>query len=607
LTPDALTQTLREREKSFLELKAPADASERVPLWLELGGLQFQVKRLREAGLCWVHAAWLDSGAVQEWAEGEQQASGTATSLLKSSTPSLDQVRAVAAAVAADQVVDRGAAQGWLDRFDTMLDLRSLWLSRLALAKAASDPLGLARARDRVLGALRNGLPAERNVPVFVRFSAAGAIDLSPKLEELHKLFHSTKRKKKETEPPDAQTFAGVDLIFAWGFARLGAVDRANALAGSARDTLKSIAPPATIKPEEVAGWRATLDLLSDSFYARIKQALQGEPLDIPLPAELRSSFNALVAFNKFKVERFQQSLRLIQDHERLDPFHTFSEAHKKPDPLMAQLAALGEIMDSRQLSAKLAELLAQNSVNDELTRLCEGVLEFLFLLPPSLVEPHLASLYKKLEQLPPPNQIWAWTQALLVSIVQRLDTTIPAARLQELLVKNPVEPATLEQVFIGFRRAGLITEAQELLEKLGAGANRMDKLVRAQGKLMFGQKEPPEIQDTMDFLKGQPGQADIQVPDRIKFTRAATASLVYASPERACAAVFELARQLPQISDIFSTNTHFCLSVLAFAEALVLGIVHEELGLGEAGRRWVEEDEHLLRRRIHSDFATFS
>ena len=60
-------------------------------------------------------------------------------------------------------------------------------------------------------------------------------------------------------------------------------------------------------------------------------------------------------------------------------------------------------------------------------------------------------------------------------------------------------------------------------------------------------------------------------------------------------------------MKDKFSTNSHFSLSTIAFMEALVLGYARSDLALGELGRRWLDEDEYLVRRRIHRDIGVSS
>jgi len=66
-----------------------------------------------------------------------------------------------------------------------------------------------------------------------------------------------------------------------------------------------------------------------------------------------------------------------------------------------------------------------------------------------------------------------------------------------------------------------------------------------------------------------------------------------------------KLASSLSEVTDSFNTNSHFCLSRLALTESLVLALASEELAMGETGRRWLDEDEHLVRRRIHRDLKS--
>ena len=73
---------------------------------------------------------------------------------------------------------------------------------------------------------------------------------------------------------------------------------------------------------------------------------------------------------------------------------------------------------------------------------------------------------------------------------------------------------------------------------------------------------------------------------------------------QNALGGLADLTSQLRDITDSYGTNSHYCLSVLNFVESLVLGITSDDLALGEAGRRFVEDDEHLIRRRLHRDLG---
>ena len=90
----------------------------------------------------------------------------------------------------------------------------------------------------------------------------------------------------------------------------------------------------------------------------------------------------------------------------------------------------------------------------------------------------------------------------------------------------------------------------------------------------------------------------------RLDLTRALASAYAQAPINDALAAIADLSSQLRDITDSFGTNSHYCLSVLHFVESLVVGIASDDLALGEAGRRFVEDDEHLIRRRLHRDLG---
>jgi hypothetical protein len=66
-----------------------------------------------------------------------------------------------------------------------------------------------------------------------------------------------------------------------------------------------------------------------------------------------------------------------------------------------------------------------------------------------------------------------------------------------------------------------------------------------------------------------------------------------------------ELFAHLDRVHVKHSTNTHYSLSVLAIMEAVVQAVAHDDFALGQRVRRWLDEDEYLVRRRIHRDLRT--
>ncbi|MEM9493382.1 MAG: hypothetical protein AAGC55_29810, partial [Myxococcota bacterium] len=94
---------------------------------------------------------------------------------------------------------------------------------------------------------------------------------------------------------------------------------------------------------------------------------------------------------------------------------------------------------------------------------------------------------------------------------------------------------------------------------------------------------------------------------DGLTLVRALAMAWSQCPPEHALRGLAQLAGYLTLVSDSYSTNSHFCRSVISFMEALVLGYARSDLALGELGRRWLDEDEYLVRRRIHRDIGDLS
>ena len=78
--------------------------------------------------------------------------------------------------------------------------------------------------------------------------------------------------------------------------------------------------------------------------------------------------------------------------------------------------------------------------------------------------------------------------------------------------------------------------------------------------------------------------------------------ALAQAPLELALARFMELFRRLKGVRDMFSTHTHFSLARLEVVEAAVLALVSEEVVHDPDALRLLDEDEYLVRRRIHRD-----
>ncbi|ATB37124.1 hypothetical protein CYFUS_002545 [Cystobacter fuscus] len=616
LTPARTSELERElttREKDFLALESPADAPERLPAWVRMAELNGLLGRERDASLCWTRALWETSGAeaaslAARWAESTSQGASP-TERLALAAPSDADVRALASHVlrvfhGSGEPLDVPAVQRWLDRHDGALDVRSLWLTRVALARlVGGDALGLAQAGDRVLALLHRGLSRSRDVPTFLRASvdAAHASRLRAQLDALLERFERTPRHRSALEAPVALTGSYVRFVFAWGLARLGHADRARELMASATSGLEGKDP--------VHGF------LGRAYAARVAQALEGLPSETPLPHELATELHALGSFHRYKVDRLRQASTILEPSERLDPARSFGRGER--DPRGEEFAVLREEKDVERLVTAVEQLAARAlsllTPAPERQRLLEGLLDTLPRLPPARALPLLARLVPSMEGLPDEAHALLLGDALTVAGHFGREDHVKAlvGRLRALLVGLQPGAEAWGHGILGaslrdLRRLGLLREATGLLEPGQQLLARPEKvplstqLGIAAGLALLGHL--PEA--TAVFERAFTTLARFQgpMPERLILTRGLAGALSQAPVDVALPALARLSEQLPGVTDSYNTNSHFCLSVVEFADALVLGHVGVGQGSGERARRWLDEDEFLVRRRIHRE-----
>ena len=63
-----------------------------------------------------------------------------------------------------------------------------------------------------------------------------------------------------------------------------------------------------------------------------------------------------------------------------------------------------------------------------------------------------------------------------------------------------------------------------------------------------------------------------------------------------------ELFTHVVGIRDVFTTAKYYYRSQLDVVEAAVLAVVSDDFTMGTQARRWLDDDEYLVRRRIHAD-----
>jgi tetratricopeptide (TPR) repeat protein len=609
---------LAELEAAFIALDAPGDAPERLALFEGLGRAYAWRGRLHDAGRCFSRAAWEAPVAeaparLQAWLDaelGKTTPALTLASAFKQKPPGPDLVRSVAIMAAAQAPVvaaDPHRVTRWLDDHDEDLDSRTLWLSRLGLAKlVGGDPLALAQASDRILARLAGGLPVERELPAFLRFAGrTGALgnasgdQLSTALDELAVRVTNTKRTRSLTEAPIPFTNAYVAFLLAHGYARIGRHERARELVGEANQALAKVAG------DPVHGY------LIAAFTARIEQAIAGLPPETALPEALRAQLANLDRLARYKVDRLREASQILEPMEHVDAIERFSK--KQKDSLGPEFTALRQIVDPAARAAAVERLVDEAIANDaERVRLLDGIFDVLFELPASRAVPILLRTHPVITSVLETHRAPLYAEALVVAghfgrtelMPGLLDGLGGAIR----RVDGVALQRVLQHSLRALRRIGLRNEIAQLLadaEQALPTAIRPDtlraRLALAAGLAYLGDS------DRALLIFNQAREAlnqSIKHTDRLELTRALALAYAQAPVTSALTGIAELASHLREMTDTFGTNTHYCLSVLHFVESLVLGITSDDLALGEAGRRFVEDDEHLIRRRLFRDLG---
>ncbi len=603
-------------EAEFIELDAPADAQERLDLLDRLARAYMRLGRRRDTNLCHARAIWespqasigarLDTWIASELGATDAERIDVALDrILAGETPQLDDVRRVAAIAAhASEPVARDPqrVQRWLDRHDDELDSRTLWLARLGLARTpGGNPRHLVHIRDRILARLASGAPAERELPAFLRLgSRGGALGvvngelLAQALEELAQRIIATKRKRAPQEAPIALTNAYATFQLGHGFARIGRHERARELATRATTALANVATDLVHK------------YLIGAFAARIAQAIAGVRPETPLPDSLRTEFAGLDHVARYKVNRLREASRILEPVVQLNPIGAFSQ--RQADARGPEFAALdaiaGHVRRAEELD-KLAETARANA--NERERLVVGILDFLFEFPESQAVPIFVRILPLIGEVAVERRATLCAEALVVAghfgrmelvpeLLERLGAAIRVAEGADL-------ERVLEQSLRALRRIGLRKEIAGLLsnvERAMPAARLRTRLALAAGIAFLGDfaRAAPTFEQAQKTLDS------IHMAERLELIRALATAYSQTPLPIALRGIADLAGQLRYMTDSFGTNSHYCLSVLHFVESLVLGITSDDLVLGETGRRFVEDDEHLIRRRLHRDLG---
>ena len=682
--PDEWVIRRKRLEEEFLALGGGLDSPARVALWPELAKASAGAGAIDDAAICWVNAMW-ETDAKPEFAEGWLRSElpnlnrpinrADFESRMASDDPSPSEILAFAALAfrltfetpLPSWFTERlPAVQSYLERHDSKLPVRAVWLVATRLTKlAGADTLGLARVRDRLLLRLleEGGLRTERDLPSFLKFDGLKdservrqvrdrALDLHRKVRQW-----ATASLNPPIDKPNEpiNTLAYIDLFFAFGLAKLGETSASRTQVESARRVLEFYPADSDLG---IAG-----RFLFKAFRYRIDQALAGKPHAGPLESTLLDELDAIHRQSKdradspaglgfYAIHRLREQSRILEPQEKSDPYIVYQG---KGDELHQQLAELARIREPAILSKKFRDLYKNGasgraSPESRFMVLYDGLpraarvgeaftVELLNLVPETMkasaasatisqitlkscqlleramflaahferrdILERLIDQFVELVKSKPEDQRFEWinlvvSQGLrgLRKLGQRDELDRFLRRLQD-LVLGGLTPAQLRTKYRGNR-----PDSKAL--RLDVWPKALQSLLNLAGgwlSLGLDDRAIPILADARAELLARTGPT-IAVKDYTMLAQAYVTALGHGPVETGLPGIEEMFEtMLPTlVTNTFTSAKFYSRFHLNLVEETVLAVVSDDFALGPAGRRWLDEDEQLVRRRIHRD-----
>jgi hypothetical protein len=624
IEPGQLEKELIELETQFAALKTPLDSPQRQALWPQLARRYAAVGNMDDAGICAGNALWeLEAPNSEEWmsecrerdpAWAACQKKGLAA-ILKADELRTSEVRFMVMSLlggASNEVVPHlGLIQQQLEKHEAVLGVRLAWLAWEGLHRLAhGDVLALARARDRLLERLYlTGLSADLDLPGFLRVSGAMSNERYRRVRDHMQRMRPMAQKWIGTGvviAPDTGPY--VDLMFAYAFAQLGEATLCHDLVRESQQKLT--------RRDDVNNW------LTAAFEFRISEALDGRRGASRFPEHMLETLEITDRLPRYKIDRLREHSRILEPHEKIDPYRRWHG--RFADDLSRELALLFDMHDRAKLADRLKQLLSGKTKS---RRPEPRVLATALELAPRLGESFAADLLYQVER-----GLGTVTEAVDVAMLIEKSLFLAAHydkkdEVQDLvgrfhsflggkgssLPTNNLE-TLLGASFRGLRKLGLRDEAAKLLERMAAviqerksaqakNHDEQGKELRlllqvAAGWFYFDDVEPARV--ILDAARTALFDESLPPVAQTQLACAYSTALGQAPLDLSMPRILELFRKLTSVQDAFTTNSHYSLSRLDVIEAAILALVSEDFKVSPEARRWLEDDEFLVRRRIH-------
>ncbi|MGE3821706.1 MAG: hypothetical protein AB7I30_20020, partial [Isosphaeraceae bacterium] len=654
--PGEAVRRLTELESRFEAMETALDDPDRLPIWAEMARLNAALERGADAAVCWANACWERAAPPADWLSSwfshEKAVTGrrlddptALEALVKETKPTTADVRALAVALlTAEARGERTHAskisqiQTFLQANETLIPVRVAWLAWTAVAAlSGGDVLTLARARDRALERLHHqGLNRDVDTPSFLRYGGGPQGDRARLArEQLAKLHPLARSWVGRGHWPAPHTAAFCDLIFAHGLARTGDAPGSKALLESGLGALP--------RHDAVTAW------LASAFDHRIRQSLEGKVPGGPLPDELMNRLETLGDASievgrkgskelRYKIDRLREHSHILEPHEKVSPYRHWRGS--VDDEVSRTLASVVDLTDRAEVLRIMERLLDHPPNGPKPWVRASEILGTAMEVAYRLGEPFARRLFDRvlptvdhLDQLTRRARLLERAGRLAAHFDQPGHVRAYVSRFESILGSATERDhgeleSLLRECFRGLRVLGVRDEIDRLLGKIattvlkhrkitgvddlasvavrqGQGVAAWARVVRillqvAAGWCHFGQSE--RASPIFDEARAILLEGELPPIDQTGLACAYARALGQAPGAIAIPRLTELFTSVERVHDTFTVGSHYSLSRLDLIESVVLTLASEDFTLGESGRRWTEDDEYLVRRRIHRD-----
>jgi hypothetical protein len=435
--------------------------------------------------------------------------------------------------------------------------------------------------------------------------------------------------------------------LFAFGFARLGEAEECRRLLKAAAADLLN--RPMRDKPGQADPAHGHLYA---AFEYRVQQVLAGKPHGGPFPPEMLARLDELDRANRqsqspsmvrYVVDRMCEQSAVLDPQEKVNPYRKWKN---EVDDLLNGLKELVEIGDPGRLRDRIRVLFGELDRRKAAPELRVRCLVECLSLAPRAGEKFAADLVrlvpKVLDAVAAPadadgvsDQARILERALFLAGHFDQADLIPGLveRFERLLrsLKGELLAAAINlaagQCLRSLRKLGMRDTIHELLALMQVLVTQGKTLAQLRGRPMGVWY--PDLQSLVHVAGGwlyfgltdkampildEARQALVN-PDPALRNALAVNSKHYAHLAQAYAAALgqgpvdltlarmqELFLKMHPLPNSYSSAQYYSRFHLNIVEDAVLALVSDDFALGPAARRWLDDDEYLVRRRIHAD-----